>query len=260
MKRDISAVLNVVFSLRWKPSLDLVAVALSWVLVVGSLYVATHAIGTAIAGGIAYFLVYAVLGATIFGVGIPLVWTVFIRKRHVSSLGLTWERLLPSLTIQLCLAVAQFFLTLYRTKLPPFGELIPLIALSLAIGFFEAVFWRGWVQLRLEEAFGLIPSIVLGSILYALYHIGYGMSWSEMQFLFVVGIVFAIVFRLTKSILVLWPLFQPMGQLVTLIHDKLTLPTISFIGFVEALAVMIIAVFVLGRVAKKKNDRTGTVE
>ena len=94
------------------------------------------------------------------------------------------------------------------------SDLVPLIALALAIGFFEALFWRGWVQLRLEEAFGLIPALILGSALYALYHIGYGMPASEMVFLFFIGLMFAIVFRLTKNIFILWPLFQPMGRIL----------------------------------------------
>lgn len=39
-------------------------------------------------------------------------------------------------------------------------------------------------MLRLEEAFGIIPAIVLGSASYAAYHIGYGMPTGEMVFLF----------------------------------------------------------------------------
>lgn len=50
------------------------------------------------------------------------------------------------------------------------------------------------MQLRLEEAFGLILALILGSALYALYHIGYGMTGSEMVFHFFVSIaMFAIV-------------------------------------------------------------------
>jgi hypothetical protein len=43
---------------------------------------------------------------------------------------------------------------------PTLASLLPLAALSLTIGFFEAVFWRGWVLLRLEEAFGLVPTLI----------------------------------------------------------------------------------------------------
>ena len=91
------------------------------------------------------------------------------------------------------------------------SSLLPLAALSLTIGFFEAVSWRGWVLLRLEEAFGIVPAILLGSLLYAAYHVGYAMPTSEIAFLFLVGVMYAVAFRLTRSVFILWPLFQPMG-------------------------------------------------
>ncbi len=45
-----------------------------------------------------------------------------------------------------------------------------------------------------------------------------------MRALFVVGLVYAVAFRLTGSVLILWPVFQPMGHLYTLIQDRLALP------------------------------------
>lgn len=128
---------------------------------------------------------------------------------------------------------------------------IPLLALSLCIGFFEELFWRGWVLLRLEEAFGLIPAILLGSLLYAVYHIGYGMPLSEMAFLFFIGVMYAVAFRLTKNVFLLWPIFQPMGQLVTLIKDGLELPLLASLGFLEALILMFVMVWLAGRYAQK---------
>jgi hypothetical protein len=129
---------------------------------------------------------------------------------------------------------------------------LPLIILALSIGFFEAVFWRGWVLLRIEEAFGIIPAIIIGSLLYAAYHIGYGMDFAEMRFLFFIGIMFSVVFRITKNILILWPLFQPMGQLFTLIKDRLELPMISILGFSEVLIFMFVMIWLANKYYKKK--------
>ena len=91
---------NQILILRWKPSLDLAIVALSWVLVVGALYTATNVVGQNVWGGIAYFLLYALVGATLFGIGIPLYWMVVVRKRPLSDLGLTTQRWLISLGLQ----------------------------------------------------------------------------------------------------------------------------------------------------------------
>jgi uncharacterized protein len=206
-------------------------------------------------GGMAYFVLYAVVGAALCGVGIPLYWTAVVRRRPVADLGLTTKRLGLSLALQLVFATLLYFATLAKVQLPPVEQLVPLVALALAIGFFEAVFWRGWVQLRLEAAFGIIPAILLGSALYAAYHIGYGMPLSEMVFLFFIGVLFAVVFRLTKSVLILWPAFQPMGQLVTLIKDGLTLPLLAALGFVEVLILMLVLVWLANRYQTKHRSR-----
>ena len=241
-----------IITLRWGPSLDLAVVALSWILVVGALYTANFLIGSDVWGGMGYFLMYALVGATLFGIGIPLYWMVVVRKRPLSDLGLTTQRLAISLGLQLVFFFIVNVPRLMDFQLPSVQQFLPLLALALTIGFFEAVFWRGWVQLRLEESFGMIPGILIASVLYSLYHIGYGMPSSEMVFLFFIGLMFAAVFRLTRSVLILWPVFQPTGQLITLLNDGLPLPLLAALGFIEVLAVMFLLVWFANRYTKRK--------
>jgi membrane protease YdiL (CAAX protease family) len=243
-----------VFAFRWRPSLDLLAVAGSWVLVVAGLYTATFLIGTKPLGGMGYFLTYAVLTALVFGFCFPVGWMLFFRKASPASLGITSRNIGVSIALQIALAAIQLFLMRKSIQLPGTETLVPLLALSLSIGLFESVFWRGWVQLRIQNAFGTIPGIVLGSVLYALYHVGYGMPWSEIGFLFFIGLMFAVIFRITSSVFILWPLFQPMGQLVTLVKDKLQLPLAASIGFLEVLAVMVVVVIVANKISRKRTS------
>jgi uncharacterized protein len=240
------------FTIRFRWSRDIAAVAFSWALVTGALYTATVIVSPELGGGLPYFFLYAILTATILGVGFPLYWTVVIRRRPLSDLGITTRFLGVSIAIQLVVASWQYFSGFATLDLPTFEQFVPLIALALAIGFFEAVFWRGWVLLRLEAAFGILPAILLGSLLYALYHIGYAMPIDEIIFLFFIGIMFAVVFRLTKSIFILWPVWQPMGQTMTLIKEGLTLPLISSLGFIECLIVMVGLVWIFGRLYRKR--------
>jgi hypothetical protein len=184
---------------------------------------------------------------------------VVIQRRTLADLGITTRWLALSLVLQLIFAALQYMGTLARAELPPFEEFLPLIALALAIGFFEAVFWRGWVLLRLEESFGTIPAILVGSVLYSLYHIGYAMPASELVFLFFIGLMFAIVFRLTKSIFILWPVFQPMGQLVILVKDGLELPLLASLGFFEVLILMLVLVWLAARYEKKPPRQIKTL-
>lgn len=248
---SLSVTIHELSTIRWNPGRDLLVVGISWVLVVGALYTSTFIVGQEVWGGIGYFLLYAVLGAGIFGVGLPLYWTTVVSRRPLSDLGITSRWLWLSLGLQLIFAALQYAATLSKGSVPGFASFIPLLTLSLTIGFFEAVFWRGWVLLRLEEAFGLIPAILLGSALYAAYHIGYGMPLNEMFFLFFIGMMYAAAFRLTKNVFILWPFFQPMGQLFTLIKDRLELPLLSSIGFVEVLIGMLVMVWLAGRYARK---------
>jgi membrane protease YdiL (CAAX protease family) len=40
-------------------------------------------------------------------------------------------------------------------------------------------FFRGWLLLRFEAAFGLVPGLLLSALCYSAYHIAYGMSTGE---------------------------------------------------------------------------------
>ena len=251
----IKRAIKTVFTFRFKPSWDLAVVLASTILVTASLYIATAVITPAKGGGMPYFFMYAGATALLFGICLPLFWTVVVRKRSLQDLGITRKNLGLSLGLQVILAAIQFALTLGKAPLPPFEKLLPLIGLSLAIGFFEAIFWRGWVFQRIEESFGYLPAIILGSALYALYHIGYTMPFSEISFLFWIGVLYAVSFSITRSMFILWPLYQPLGQLVTLTRDGLSLPLIASLGFIEALAVMIVAIWLAGKYAAKRQKK-----
>ncbi|MEW5870060.1 MAG: CPBP family intramembrane glutamic endopeptidase [Chloroflexota bacterium] len=240
-----------IFTFRWQPGLDVVAVLGSCLLVTASLYTATIIVTPEAGGGMPYFFLYAGLTALLFGIGLPLAWMVLYRKRSIQDLGITAKYLGLSIVLQLVFSLFQYLGTLAKTDLPTWSEMLPLLGLALAIGFFEALFWRGWVLLRLEEAFGLIPAVILGSLLYALYHVGYGMLWAEIAFLFWIGVLYAVCFRFTRSIFILWPVFQPMGQLVTLVRDGLHLPTIAALGFFEAWILMLVLIWLAYRYERK---------
>lgn len=244
-------VLRTIFTFRWKPGKDVIAVLISWLLVTATLYTATVIVTPEVGGGMPYFFLYAGLTALVFGVGLPLYWMVVVRKRTIQDLGITKKYLGISIVLQVIFAFFQYLGTLAKVQLPPFEKVLPLIGLAIAIGFFEAFFWRGWVLLRLEEAFGLIPAILIGSLLYAAYHIGYGMPFSEMAFLFLIGVLYAVTFRITKNVFLLWPFFQPMGQMVTLLKDGLDLPVMAFVGFLEAFILMAVLVWLAYRYTKK---------
>lgn len=243
----VKSAVKTIFTFRWKPGLDLVAVLISWLLVTASLYTAMMIVTPDVGGGMPYFFLYAGLTACVFGVGLPLLWMVVIRKRPIQDLGITKKSIWISIVLQIVLCGLQYLGTLAKVSLPSLEKLLPLFTMTLAIAFFEALFWRGWVLLRLEEAFGIIPAVVLGSLLYAAYHIGYGMPLSEISFLFWIGVLYAVSFRLTRNLFILWPLYQPLGQMVTLVKDGLQLPLSASLGFIDALVLMLVLVWLANK-------------
>ena len=130
---------------KWNPTKDLIVVAISWILVVSALYTATVIVGQKPLGGTGYFLIYAIVGATIFGIGIPVFWMAVINKQSITSLGISKRHLLLSFALQCVFSILLYGVTIGKTRLPEYQSLLPLVALSMAIGFFEAIFWRGWV-------------------------------------------------------------------------------------------------------------------
>jgi membrane protease YdiL (CAAX protease family) len=104
------------------------------------------------------------------------------------------------------------------------------------VGLFEAVFFRGFMQGRLQASLGSGPAVAGAASLYALYHVGYGMGAGELVFLFGLGVVYAVAYRLTENILVLWPLLTPLGAWFNNMEaGDIQLPLASIAGFVDVL-------------------------
>lgn len=229
---------------------DLVAVGVMYAVVVTLFWVAFELFTTERVAGL--FLVFA--AGMVLGVVGPLWWVVWRGGESLASLGLTLDRLGSTLAIGGVLAGVQFAMTLWGYDLPDPVDWVPLLVMSLVVGFFEAVFFRGFVQGRLEASFGPGPAVLGAAALYSLYHVGYGMGADEMVFLFGLGVVYAIAFRLVANVLVLWPLLTPLGAFYNnLDAGDIDLPWASIAGFADVAVVMAVAVWVTSRHHTKRS-------
>lgn len=191
----------------------------------------------------------------ILGVLGPIVYLVWTRGWDLRSLGLGLHHLPATLTLGLTFAIIQFASTLWGTDLPDATEWVPLLVMSLVVGLFEAVFFRGFIQARLEASFGVIPAVGGAAILYALYHVGYGMGADEMWFLFGLGVVYAIIYRLTSNILILWPLLTPLGAFFNNLESgDIELPWESILGFADVAIVMAVTIWLARRHIRKRSQ------
>jgi membrane protease YdiL (CAAX protease family) len=187
-------------------------------------------------------------GGMLLGVGGPVVYTVWLRHRPLRSLGLGLHRLPATVALGLLFAGVQALIMLWGYELPAPVDWVPLLVLSLAVGLFEAVFFRGFVQGRLQASFGIGPVVAGAAALYALYHVGYGMGIGELGFLFALGVVYAVAYRLTENVLVLWPLLTPLGGwFANLEAGDIELPWASIAGFADVLGLMALVIWLAHR-------------
>ena len=184
----------------------------------------------------------------LLGVVGPVVYQVWGRRRPLRSLGLGTHQLRPTLAMGLALAAAQFGVTFLGYPMPTPTLWVPLLGMSLVVGMFEAIFFRGFVQGRLEASFGAVPAAAGAAVLYGAYHVGYGMGVSELWFLLALGVVYAVAYRLTTNVLILWPLLTPMGAFFNNLRaGEITLPWESLLGFADVAVVMAVAIWLAHR-------------
>jgi len=216
---------------------DLVAVAVLYLTVVGLLLLAFRVFTTS--NMLWFFLSFAT--GLVLGVGGPVVYQVFIRGGSLADLGIGAHRWRSTVVLALILAGVQFSITMWGYDLPRPVDWIPLLTMALTVGVFEAVFFRGFIQGRLEASFGSVPAVLCAAGLYGLYHIGYGMGAEQIFFLFALGIIYAVAYRLTENVLVLWPLLTPLGYLFAELESGDLggeLPWASMAGFGDVLGLM----------------------
>jgi membrane protease YdiL (CAAX protease family) len=229
---------------------DLAVIAVLYVAVVALFRLAFTVFGTDNVLGL--FLCFA--AGMLVGVAGPIIYTVWIRHRPLSSLGLGSDRWKSAVALGIVLAGVQLSMTLVGTSLPEDPEdWVPLLVMSLTVGAFETVFFRGFIQDRLRSMTGQAAGVTAAAALYALYHVGYGMSGLELVFLFGLGTVYAVAYALVRNGLVLWPLLTPLGSFFNNLNNaQIELPWASILGFLDVLAVMAAVLWLARRRSKRK--------
>ncbi len=191
-------------------------------------------------------------GGMVLGVAVPVIYTVWLRRRPLASLGIGVHQLRATLALGVVFGGVQAVIVLWGYQLPAPVDWVPLLVGALAVGLFEAIFFRGFVQGRLEASFGTGPAVASAAALYALYHVGYGMGLADMAFLFALGVVYAVAYRLTSNILVLWPLLTPLGGWFNMLESgDIHMPWAAILGFADVLGLMALVIWR----ARKRQQR-----
>ena len=214
---------------RWHLSIDLLAVLLSYFAIVFTVYLAFQVVTTS--SPYLNFIIFGPISILLLGVFVPLSYHAILKKRPLSAMGIKKDFWLISLFLSITFGLISYAFTISPINLPPLNMLLPLIVMSLAIGLFETLFFRGWLQLRLEDAFGSIPAIIVGAIFYSFYHLSYGVQLYDLWYLFLLGVLFALIFRITRNILILWPFYTTIYSFYLVVNQEYSIPFNSAYGF-----------------------------
>ena len=97
------------------------------------------------------------------------------------------------------------------------------------------------------------------ALLYAAYHVGYGMGGSEMLFLLGLGVVYAVAFAVARNVVVMWPLLVPLGSLYNNLQGgDITMPWAAILGFADVLGLMLAALWLAARHERRRKQEAPT--
>ena len=155
------------------------------------------------------------------GFAIPWGYALLVEKAPLSEMGLTRRRWITSLVINLVLGIMLSAIILSEADLSAIdaGVFARGTFVLMMGNLFELFLYYGFVHIRLERAFGVLPAILITSLLYVTWHTGTQLPhepdllWGIVK-LFAVGVMFQAVFSLTRNLLIIWPFFLTAGVLI----------------------------------------------
>jgi len=150
-------------------------------------------------------------GQILLGVLFPLAY-IRLRGESFSDFGFSFRKWPLFLTINLILGVFLLFMFLSESPAPEgFGFETGLLwraAFVFCALFFELVFFYGFLRTLFERSFGVLPALVFTSLFYSFHHAGFQPEYGKLIF---VGLMYATVYRLGNSALLLFPFFLGVG-------------------------------------------------
>lgn len=163
------------------------------------------------------------------GIFYPL-WYMGHRGIDRAVLGLhgkNWGRCLATNLLLAVLLLAV--LGLSRSPFRPafFGQDWGYALYVMVAGIFEVVYFYGFQRTLLEQSFGILPAILFTAAFYSLHHMGFQ---TEFLKLFLVGIMYGSIYRMTNSALVIYPFFWGVGALYDVLVQSQDILPIVYAG------------------------------
>ena len=246
----LSSVARETFALRWRPRGDTAVALLTAVLMVGLYY----ANARAAQGSVFSLVVFVILTNGVLNVLFPAYYVLVVRREGLAQLGITrrwwWLALLLSLLVSVL-----FWPQLQQVAAQhPNIDLVPLL-LANGLILWEPFFVYGWLQLRFERAFGVIPGIALAAVCFGAYHIG-TFPLSGVGSLVLLGVFFGVLFRVAGgNLLALWPLTWAVTSSIGVLEGGFGFGWSDVATYALLLIVQVVAIALMARHADDRPRR-----
>ena len=201
---------------KWAPGSD---TAVAWItaLAMVAVYYATTLLEPTLHE--ARFLFFVVIGPLCLNVFFPAYYVLHIRGEGLRELGITASRWWVALLLSIVLALPALPTLLAQAAQHPEVNLLPHVLFN-GLTLWEPFFVHGWLQLRFERAFGVLPGIVLAGLCFGGYHIG-TYPWGGVVKIMGIGMLYGGLFRLTRNLLTLFPLVWAVGSSIGTLEGNL---------------------------------------
>jgi membrane protease YdiL (CAAX protease family) len=159
---------------------------------------------------IIYIIIRDIVMILLFGIGIPLF--LINKEKNYKEYGLHINKWYIFLPINIILGTLLLLMFIKETPLPSnftfTNDIVWKITYIMLAGIFETIVFYSFIRTAIERSFGIIPAILLAAMFYSFHHAGFQPEFGKLLF---VGILYAAVFRMGNSALLIFPFFWVVG-------------------------------------------------
>jgi membrane protease YdiL (CAAX protease family) len=225
---------NAPLLVHWDPSSDTI-IAIATVLGFIGIYTANHFIS--LDHGLVHLLLFVVCGSLFLTVGFPAWYMLRLRGKKLQDLGITCNHWIAALGLSLLLALYYLPQLLALAANYRLNQMVPQLVYN-GINLWEPFFLFGWLQLRFERAFGVLPAVLLTALCFASYHAP-ALGLADARTIFMAGVLFATVFRLTSNLLSMIPLTWMVASTIGTLSGHMAFGWVIVVTYVMVLAIQV---------------------
>lgn len=190
-------------------------------------------------------LVFAVLGSLLLNVLFPAYYILRVRGEGLAELGLRADNWGSALLVSGLLVLVHLPGFVAAVREHPEARLLPHLLFNGLI-LWEPFFVYGWLQLRYERAFGVLPGILLAGLSFAAYHLG-SFPLSDLPTLLVWGVFDGVAFRTTRNLVTLFPFTWAVASGAGTLMGGLVFGWFEVAGYILILLMQVLALAGLAR-------------